>query len=75
MPQAARGDACVKDAAVSAGALRQQVRSFMPRVRDDLARTVAFRSVCDPRHRPPVDCEKMVDFTNDAFSGAGLDDV
>jgi acetylornithine deacetylase/succinyl-diaminopimelate desuccinylase-like protein len=47
----------------------------MPLARDDLARMVAFRSVYDPRHPPPEDCARMVDYTVEAFGGVGAADV
>ena len=47
----------------------------MPRAWDDLARMVAFRSVADESQESPEECEKMVGWTVEAFSGAGILDV
>jgi cysteinylglycine-S-conjugate dipeptidase len=60
---------------VSVEALRERVKRLMPQARDELARMVSFKSVYDPRTRPPEDCDEMVDFTIDLFSGVGLHDV
>jgi acetylornithine deacetylase/succinyl-diaminopimelate desuccinylase-like protein len=56
-------------------ALRDRVRSLMPRARDDLARAVALRSVYDPRVEPPADCDRMVDLTVELFAEAGVGDI
>jgi acetylornithine deacetylase/succinyl-diaminopimelate desuccinylase-like protein len=61
--------------AVPADALREQVKSLMPQAKDDLARMVSFKSVHDEKQFPPEECEKMVDWTIEAFSGVGLQDV
>jgi acetylornithine deacetylase/succinyl-diaminopimelate desuccinylase-like protein len=45
----------------------------MPRAKEELAHMVAFKSVYDPRSRPPEDCDEMVAYTIELFSGAGLD--
>jgi len=47
----------------------------MGRARDDLAQLVAFRSVADPAQFPPEECEKAAQWTVDAFTAAGLEDV
>jgi acetylornithine deacetylase/succinyl-diaminopimelate desuccinylase-like protein len=60
---------------VSANALRERVKGLIPNAWDDLAQMVSFRSVADPSQEPPAECEKMVDWTVEAFSGAGIDDV
>ena len=57
-------------------ALRERVDRLMPQAREDLARMVSFKSVFDPRSlAPPQDCDDMVDFTVDLFSGVGLQEV
>lgn len=60
---------------MSVDALRDRVRQLMPRARDDLARMVALRSVYTPQPDVPEDCSRMVDFTVEAFTGAGVDDA
>jgi len=60
---------------MSVDLLRERVKRLMPRAKEDLARMVSFRSVYDPREPPPEDCDRMVDFTLDAFSAAGARDV
>jgi acetylornithine deacetylase/succinyl-diaminopimelate desuccinylase-like protein len=60
---------------MSADELRARVRALMPRARQDLSRMVSFQSVYDPKEPPPEDCQRMVDFTVDAFGGAGAGDV
>jgi cysteinylglycine-S-conjugate dipeptidase len=59
--------------AVSAEALRERVKSLMPQAWDDLARAVSFKSVADGSE--PVECERMAEWTVDAFSGVGVQDV
>jgi cysteinylglycine-S-conjugate dipeptidase len=36
---------------------------------------VSFKSVYDPKSRPPQDCDQMVDYTIELFTGVGLQDV
>ena len=60
---------------MSTDALRERVNRLMPQAKDDLARMVSFKSVYDPRSRPPQDCDDMVDFTVGLFSGVGLQEV
>src|SRR5918994_5596361 len=60
---------------MSVDELRARVRALMPRARQDLSRMVSFQSVYDPKEPPPEDCQRMVDFTVDAFGGAGAGDV
>ena len=61
---------------MSTDALRQRVKALMPQAKEDLARMVSFKSVYDPRSLPsPQDCDDMVDFTVDLFSGVGLQEV
>jgi acetylornithine deacetylase/succinyl-diaminopimelate desuccinylase-like protein len=45
----------------------------MQQARDDLAQAVSFRSVADGTE--PVECERMAQWTVDAFSGVGMQDV
>jgi cysteinylglycine-S-conjugate dipeptidase len=60
---------------VSTDALRERVKGLMPQAWDDLAQMVAFKSVADAKQFPPEECQKMVDWTIEAFSGVGLEDV
>ena len=60
---------------MSTDELRERVKRLMPQARQDLARMVSFKSVYDPAGRPPDDCDQMVDFTIDLFSGVGLQEV
>jgi cysteinylglycine-S-conjugate dipeptidase len=57
------------------GDLRNAVSGLMGRAREDLAELVAFRSVHDPEQFPPEECEKAAQWTVDAFTDAGLEDV
>jgi acetylornithine deacetylase/succinyl-diaminopimelate desuccinylase-like protein len=45
----------------------------MPKAWDDLARAVSFKSVADGTQ--PEECERMVEWTVEALSGVGLEDV
>ncbi len=45
----------------------------MPQAWDDLSRAVSFRSVADGSE--PDQCERMAEWTVEAFSGAGVQDV
>ncbi len=45
----------------------------MPQAWEDLARAVSFRSVADGSE--PVECERMAEWTVEAFSGVGVQDV
>ncbi|MFI1658101.1 dipeptidase [Streptomyces sp. NPDC020472] len=56
-------------------ALRERVRSLMPRAKEDLTALVALRSVADPRQFPPEECAKTADFLVRAFTEAGLRDM
>ena len=56
-------------------ALRERVRSLMPRARDELAELVSIRSVADPKQEPVEECLKAARRVADAFAGAGLRDV
>ncbi|MGH3041969.1 MAG: dipeptidase, partial [Gaiellaceae bacterium] len=47
----------------------------MPQAKDDLARMVSFKSVHDEKQFPPEECQKMVDFVIEAFSGVDVQDV
>jgi acetylornithine deacetylase/succinyl-diaminopimelate desuccinylase-like protein len=47
----------------------------MPQAWDDLSHMVSFTSVHDAKQFPPEECQKMVDWTIGAFSGAGVRDV
>ncbi|MGH3043757.1 MAG: dipeptidase [Gaiellaceae bacterium] len=47
----------------------------MPTAWDDLSQAVSFKSVHDAKQFPPEECEKMVDWTIQAFTGVGLQDV
>ena len=54
-------------------ALHEQIKSLMPQAWEDLSRAVSFRSVADGSE--PEECEQMVEWTVDAFSGVGVQDV
>ena len=58
---------------MSSDALREQVKSLMPQAWDDLSRAVSFRSVADGSE--PEECERMAEWTVEAFSGVGVQDV
>jgi cysteinylglycine-S-conjugate dipeptidase len=58
---------------VSADALRERIRGLMQQARDDLAQAVSFRSVADGTE--PDECERMAQWTVDAFSDLGMQDV
>jgi cysteinylglycine-S-conjugate dipeptidase len=58
---------------VSADALRGRVSGFMAQAREDLSRAVSFKSVADGSE--PEECERMVQWTVEALSGVGLQDV
>jgi cysteinylglycine-S-conjugate dipeptidase len=45
----------------------------MPQAREDLSQAVSFRSVADGSE--PVECERMAQWTVEAFSGVGVQDV
>jgi acetylornithine deacetylase/succinyl-diaminopimelate desuccinylase-like protein len=45
----------------------------MPQAREDLSRAVSFKSVADGSQ--PEECERMVEWTVETFSGVGLEDV
>jgi acetylornithine deacetylase/succinyl-diaminopimelate desuccinylase-like protein len=45
----------------------------MPQAREDLSQAVSFRSVADGTE--PVECERMAEWTVEAFSGVGVQDV
>lgn len=55
--------------------LREAVKAMMPRVKDDLAELVAFRSVADPRQFPPEECERAASWILNAFADVGLQDM
>jgi acetylornithine deacetylase/succinyl-diaminopimelate desuccinylase-like protein len=57
----------------TADSLRERVKGLMPQAREDLSRAVSFRSVADGTQ--PEECERMVEWTIQAFSGVGLEDV
>ena len=54
-------------------ALHEQIKSLMPQAWEDLSRAVSFRSVADGSE--PEQCEQMVEWTVDALSGVGVQDV
>jgi cysteinylglycine-S-conjugate dipeptidase len=58
---------------VAQNALHEQIKSLMPQAWEDLSRAVSFRSVADGSE--PVECERMVEWTVDAFSGVGVQGV
>jgi acetylornithine deacetylase/succinyl-diaminopimelate desuccinylase-like protein len=58
---------------VAQDALREQIKNLMPQAWDDLSRAVSFRSVADGSE--PEQCERMVEWTVDALSGVGVQDV
>ena len=55
--------------------LRERVRDLMPQAQQDLTEMVGFRSVHDAEQQPPEECDKMVDWLEEAFTEAGLADV
>lgn len=55
--------------------LSVRIAELMPRARRDLAELVAFRSVADPAHFPPEECERAAGWLLDAFSDVGLSAV
>ena len=60
---------------MSVDALRDRVKSLMPQAWDDLAQMVSFKSVADAKQFPPEECQKMVDWTIEAFADVGIQDV
>jgi cysteinylglycine-S-conjugate dipeptidase len=58
---------------VSSDALRERVKGLMPQAWEDLSRAVSFRSVADGSE--PEECERMAEWTVEAFSGVGVQDV
>jgi cysteinylglycine-S-conjugate dipeptidase len=58
---------------VSADALRERVSGLMSQAWQDLSGAVSFRSVADSTE--PEQCERMVEWTVEAFSGVGVEDV
>jgi acetylornithine deacetylase/succinyl-diaminopimelate desuccinylase-like protein len=59
----------------STDALREKVKSLMPRARDELAEIVSFKSVADPRQFPVEECEKAANWVVDKFKQAGFADI
>jgi cysteinylglycine-S-conjugate dipeptidase len=55
--------------------LRGRIKGLMPRARADLAELVAFRSVADPDHFPPEECEGAARWMVEALAGLGMTDV
>jgi acetylornithine deacetylase/succinyl-diaminopimelate desuccinylase-like protein len=60
---------------MAAADLAAAVGGLMGRARDDLAELVAFKSVHDPAQFPPEECEKAAQWTVDAFTEAGFENV
>lgn len=60
---------------MSVDELREAVKAQMPRVKDDLAALVAFRSVADPKQYPRQECERAASWVLDAFAEAGLQNM
>jgi cysteinylglycine-S-conjugate dipeptidase len=58
---------------VSVNALRERMSGLMPRAWEDLSRAVAFRSVADGSE--PLECERMAEWTVDALSSVGVQEV
>ena len=58
---------------MSTDALRERVKGLMPQAWEDLSRAVSFRSVADGSE--PEECQRMAEWTVDAFSGVGVQDV
>ncbi len=56
-------------------ALRERVHGLMPQAQSDLTAMVGFRSVHDPEQSPPEECDKMVDWLQEAFTELGFADV
>jgi cysteinylglycine-S-conjugate dipeptidase len=59
--------------AASPDAIRERLRSLMPRAREELAELVSFKSVADPAQFPPGECEKAVEWLVDKLSELGFD--
>ena len=55
--------------------LREAIHDDMGRVFTELREMVAFQSVHDPEQAPPEECDKMVDWLLETFTGLGCDDV
>jgi acetylornithine deacetylase/succinyl-diaminopimelate desuccinylase-like protein len=55
--------------------LSVRIAELMPRARRDLAELVTFRSIADPGHFPPEECERAARWLLDAFSDLGLSAV
>jgi cysteinylglycine-S-conjugate dipeptidase len=58
---------------MSVDALRDRVKLLMPQAWDDLSRAVSFKSVADGSQ--PDECERMAQWTVEAFSAVGIQDV
>ncbi|MFI5780175.1 dipeptidase [Nocardia sp. NPDC051570] len=58
-----------------ADALRDKVRSLMPKAETDLAELVSYKSVYDPRVFPIEECHKAAQWALDAFVEVGLSDA
>lgn len=55
--------------------LRERIHDDMGRVFTELGEMVAFQSVHDAEQAPPEECDKMVDWLLETFSGLGVADV
>lgn len=55
--------------------LRARIEQEMPRVRDELAELVTFRSVADPRQFPPEECERAARWVLARFADVGFEDA
>jgi acetylornithine deacetylase/succinyl-diaminopimelate desuccinylase-like protein len=58
---------------VSVEGLRERVKGLMTQAWEDLSQAVSFRSVADGSE--PVECERMAEWTVEALSGVGVQDV
>jgi acetylornithine deacetylase/succinyl-diaminopimelate desuccinylase-like protein len=58
---------------VSAEVLRERIKASMPQAWADLSHAVSFKSVADGSE--PEECERMVEWTVEAFTGVGVEDV
>jgi acetylornithine deacetylase/succinyl-diaminopimelate desuccinylase-like protein len=52
-----------------------RIAELMPRARRDLGELVAFRSIAEPEHFPPEECERAARWLLDAFADLGLSAV
>jgi acetylornithine deacetylase/succinyl-diaminopimelate desuccinylase-like protein len=56
-------------------AVRTNVKGLMPKVKDELAELVSFKSVADAKQFPVEECDKASQWVIDAFAGVGFQDL